>query len=198
MGQGFLHIRNLLKKDDPGDRKALREIYGLYYDRLIRYGCCIENDRGLVHDTIQDVFVWLLQHPEKLESIEDLDTYLFKCLRRNMSSNLQRERKQRNKAELFQENAQKDVSVELRLIESENLKNQSAWLTLQLDKLSSHQREVIYLRFYENLSYDEIAEIFSVSNQVVRNSVFRALKSLRKNGKRHPLKGVYFLFSFFL
>ncbi len=198
MGQGFLHIRNLLNRADQGERKALQEIYGRYYDRLIRYGCSIENDRGLVHDTIQDVFVWLLQHPEKLESIDDLDTYLFKCLRRNMSSNLQRERKHRNNAELFQEHSQKDISVELRLIESENLKNQSAWLTHQLDQLSSHQREVIYLRFYENLSYDEIAEIFSVSNQVVRNSVFRALKSLRKNGKRHPLKGICFLFSFFL
>ncbi|MEM7371712.1 MAG: RNA polymerase sigma factor [Bacteroidota bacterium] len=192
-----LHIAQLLAKAQKGDQLAFQEIYELYYDRLLRFGCSMGNSHGMVHDVIQELFIRLLQQPNRFLTITNLDTYLFKCLRRNLGSSLQRARKKRNQAYKHRERQQIEMSVETRLIHSEYRKAQSAWLSTQLDLLTPHQKESIYLRFYENLSYDEMAEIFSVSNQVVRNSVFRALKKLRKNiskQKTHPLSGLYGLF----
>lgn len=201
MDKGLLHICDLVEKAQKGDRQAFQEIYNLYYDRLYRYGCSTFTDEGLVHDTIQDVFVWLMQHPHKLARIDNLDTYLFKCVRRNLSSSSQRAKSKKNSAKRYYQGQQEEMSVEERFIESERLNTQSTWLSYQLDQLSPHQKEVIYLRFYENLSYDQMADIFAVSNQVVRNSVYRALKSLRQNAaqvKNQPLKRSHFLLSLFL
>lgn len=186
----------LIQKAQEGDQQAFQNIYQLYYDRLLRYGCSIEPDEDLVHDVIQDLFVWLLQNPNTLSEVRNLDTYLFKCLRRNIGTSAQRARKKRIQASKYQSDQQLEFSVESRLIQSEDQQEQSNWLHAQLNRLSPHQREVIYLRFYENLSYDEIADIFHVSNQVVRNSVYRAVKKLRKDmGKErgHSLKGMYVL-----
>ena len=194
------HIGELIQQAQKGDRKAFSEIYKLYYDRLIRYGLSMDYAEDLLHDAIQDLFVWMILHPEKLNRITNLDTYLFKSLKRNIHSRLKREKGKKKNATIYQKDKPNEVSPETRLIESESQKGQSSWITSQLKKLSSHQKEVIYLRFYENLSYDEIAEIFSVSNQVVRNSVFRAVKKLRKNASKensHLRKSMFFLFSLF-
>ena len=195
-----LHIQDLLKSAQNGEKEAIQEIYIIYYDRLIRYGLSMNYEKGLLYDKIQDMFVWILLHPEKLAQIKNLDTYLFKSLKRNLNSSLKREKGKKNSAEKYQIAQKEESNAETRLIESENKENQSSWLITQLSLLSPHQKEVIYLKFYENLTYDEMAEILSVSNQVVRNSVFRALKKLRKNVQQEnprSLKGLLFLFSFF-
>lgn len=193
------HIKKLLIKAKQGDPNAFREIYWRYYDRLIRYGCSMGADAGLVHDVTQDLFVWLFQNPSKIGTVRHFDSYLYKCLRRNIYSTLERDRRKKDNAGRFQGDEGTETSVESRLIETENTQAQAGWLSVQLDQLSSHQKEVIYLRFFENLSYEEMADILSVSNQVVRNSVFRALKKLRENAadaKFDLLKGIHFLFSF--
>ncbi len=192
------HIEKLLKKARQGDSNAFREIYRLYYDRLIRYGCSLGASAACVHDVTQDLFVWLLQNPSKMEAVSHLDSYLYKCLRRNIYSVLERDRRKMDNAKKFYADAGAETSMESQLLETENRQAQAGWIRAQLDQLSSHQKEVIYLRFFENLSYEEMAEILSVSNQVVRNSVFRALKKLRENAaqtRSDLLKGIHFLIS---
>lgn len=200
MEKGPLDIRQVIKLAQKGDRKAFQEMYILYYDRLFKYGCSISIDEGLVHDTIQDVFVWMIRNPSQLSKINNLDTYLIKCVRRNLRTNFVRAKGKRHNANRYYEGLQQDLSVEANYIQSEEREEQSLWLKAQLDELSSHQKEVIYLRFYENLSYDQMADILSVSNQVVRNSVYRALKSLRKNiapKNSKPLRRSHFFLTFF-
>ncbi|MEM6632483.1 MAG: sigma-70 family RNA polymerase sigma factor [Bacteroidota bacterium] len=180
---------------------TIQEVYEQYYDRLLRYGYSIERDLDLVHDTIQDLFVWFMMNPDKLEKVQNLDVYLLKCLRRNLGSAMKQMKNKETRAALYmREEIRKTSSVEAHMIASEQEQEDSTWLQAQLRRLSPDQREVIFLRFYENLSYDEIAEIRAVSKQVVRNMVFRALKNLRRIGKRknqQPLKEIYGLLSLF-
>ncbi len=49
-----------------------------------------------------------------------------------------------------------------------------------MDKLSARQREIIYLRFYHNMSYEEISDVMQINYQVCRNLLSQAIKSLRK------------------
>ena len=48
-----------------------------------------------------------------------------------------------------------------------------------LDLLTGRQREAIYLRYMEELDYEEIAELMNMSVPSVRNLVFKAIKQLR-------------------
>jgi RNA polymerase sigma-70 factor (ECF subfamily) len=48
-----------------------------------------------------------------------------------------------------------------------------------INELPSRQRELIHLRFYEGLSYDEIAQHTGLSHRTVYNKIYEALKKLR-------------------
>lgn len=158
----------------------IRELYLQVYNPLFHYGCSIENNPQWVHDEIQELFIWLIQHPDKWQAIQEPRAYLFKSLRRNIRSKAKQSRKQVDQLEAWQNRKSwEEAPQEMALISQEGEAQLSQKLAEGMGKLSSHQREVIFLRFYQSMSYDEIASIFSVSNQVVRNAVFRAIKNLR-------------------
>ena len=46
--------------------------------------------------------------------------------------------------------------------------------------LTPKQKEVLYLRFYEGLSYDEIEKITDTNYQSIRNLLSKTIKNLRK------------------
>jgi RNA polymerase sigma factor (sigma-70 family) len=162
-------------------KEFVRQLYYDNYNRLMRYGCSIENDEGLVHDEIQELFVWLLRNPGKLQGIKNPDTYLLMSLRRNIRSTAQRGKIAKNHGKAFQTSKEKEASCrESEIIQSEAREHQRTLLRIKLDELPVRQKEAIYLRFFENLGYDDIAEIFGVSNQIVRNIIFRAIKNLRQ------------------
>ena len=48
-----------------------------------------------------------------------------------------------------------------------------------LSEVSDRQREVLFLRYYEGLTYEEISEVMDLQYQSIRNLVSRALKKLK-------------------
>jgi RNA polymerase sigma factor (sigma-70 family) len=55
------------------------------------------------------------------------------------------------------------------------------FMLLQLNNLSRRQREVIYLRYYDDLTYEEISQVMGLNYQSVMNHLHKALKALRSN-----------------
>src|SRR5690606_16005269 len=53
-------------------------------------------------------------------------------------------------------------------------------LKAYINKLSPRQREIIYLRFYENLKQEEVAELMGLNSQSVYNLQYSALLALKK------------------
>ena len=49
-----------------------------------------------------------------------------------------------------------------------------------LDQLSNRQKEIIYLKFYQELNYDEVSEIMNINYQAARNLLYQSIKSLKK------------------
>jgi RNA polymerase sigma factor (sigma-70 family) len=80
-----------------------------------------------------------------------------------------------NEAELF------DFSHEWLLIEQDSLNEMTLKVSELLNKLPKRQREVLYLRFYQNLERTEIAEIMGVNEQSVSNNLQSAFKNFKDN-----------------
>jgi len=66
------------------------------------------------------------------------------------------------------------------IIEKEQEKELAAKVASNLAKLTARQREVIYLRFYMNLDFPQLAEVLDMNIQSVRNLLFRTLEKIRK------------------
>ena len=70
--------------------------------------------------------------------------------------------------------------VEEHIINEESYQNKIRALKKSIEKLTSRQKEAIYLRFNEELDYTEIAELLEMSIEASRNLIYRAVKELRE------------------
>ncbi len=71
------------------------------------------------------------------------------------------------------------VSVEDNMIQMEHVKIITYRIAENIDMLPCRQKEVIYLKFFEELRRDEIAEAMNINPQTVSNLLQMALKRLR-------------------
>ena len=73
-----------------------------------------------------------------------------------------------------------EISVEQQIIEVETNQELLQQLNRQLAELPKRQQEIIYLKFYENLDNESIAQVMSISRQAVANLLYRTLKELKE------------------
>jgi RNA polymerase sigma factor (sigma-70 family) len=154
-----------------------------YYPQLLNYGLRLRGDQHQVRDSLQNFFIDLWNTREGLDTPVSIKAYLFASFRRRLF----RDRDRNLWTKLIRPGAKVEDHVEVQLsIESYMIHNEIRNETLlelkkQLSYLTSRQREALYLRFYQELEYDEIAKIMSIQHHSVVNLVYEAIRILRKN-----------------
>ncbi|GAB2787943.1 sigma-70 family RNA polymerase sigma factor [Rhabdobacter roseus] len=165
-----------------GDRDAFATLLNHYYPILLNYGVRFQSDREFVKDCLQDLFIELWNRRENLDDVRLVKLYLLKSLRRKLLRESQRLRWFREAKEVTDDYSfEVQFAIESYLIHNEIQHEDLKKLRSQLDKLSKRQREAIYLRFFQELEYDNIADIMSINYHSAVNLVYEALKLLRKN-----------------
>lgn len=169
----------LWKRFCNGEREALGTIYRLYIDDLFHYGmhfCC---DSERVKDSLQELFQSLWMDREHLsQEVFNIRYYLLSSLRRCLLRSLTKERRYQNKISgLF--DFELIPPQEDSIIKNEIYYEHAAQLRDGIAKLSRRQREAIYLRFYQNLSYAEVANLMSMKVDSVYNLISRAIGLLK-------------------
>ena len=166
---------NNLKKDDP---QALGHLYDAYVDKLFISAMYITTDRELAKDAIQEVFIEIWHYRKTLNHISNSKAYLTKVLGRILFKKLR-------KAHLFivdepSETVSPDQNAEEKIISSENEMENSHRLKAAISKLSKRQKLILELRFYQSLTYEEIATKLELNYQSVNNLAFRTFRRLRE------------------
>jgi len=161
-----------------GNKDALSQIFLCYHDCLFLYGIKLCNNPDIVKDCIQDLFLKLWKNRSNLKPILNIKPYLFKSLRHHISDSLVLLKENEN----FEDEDFIDFSFneEDFLIRKEVLKERRSAVIQALNKLTSRQREIIYLRYFQELDYITISRILSMSIQSVRNSIHRGINNMRK------------------
>lgn len=165
-----------------GREWALEYMYVAHYKYLFNYGLRFCQDRTLVEDYIQDLFVELWKSRAKLSATDSIRFYLLKSLRNKIyRQNLYyRSRFEHLTAEesypFFVE-----YSFEDSLIEQTVSHEQKQRLLQVLNSLPARQKEILYLRFYSELSYEEICAVMGISYQTARNQFHQAIKAVRQD-----------------
>ncbi|GAB4012558.1 sigma-70 family RNA polymerase sigma factor [Spirosoma migulaei] len=161
-----------------GDTIAFDQLVQRYYQTLFRYGIRLDADDEYVKDCIQDVFVELWQRRNTVNETEFVKFYLLKSLRRRI---FRGRAKWGSNWEALEENYffEVEFSIEAQLITQEVSRDQVQQLEALLNKLSRRQKEVIFLKFYQNLTHEQIGEVMSLNRQSVYNILHEALQKLR-------------------
>jgi RNA polymerase sigma factor (sigma-70 family) len=164
-----------------GNRKALDYIFEKYIRLLYAYGAKITKDHALVEDCIQDLFVELWHRRESLSDTSSIKFYLLKSLRRRVARRLNNDNRLHTEPLLEQHQGDNlEFSVEFQLIQEQSSLEQRQQLTHALSQLTTRQREAVYLKFYERLTYEEIAEMMSLTVKSAYKLIGRSIEVLRK------------------
>ncbi len=156
-------------------------MYDKYVHLLFRYGLKICPDGELVEDCLHDFFVYLYTHRASLAEVYSLKAYMLQSFRRMLLRHVNRNRNRLKREQDYGEKSDLlDFSMDS-LMDSPHLTAAHRKLLIDsIESLPPRQKEVIYLKFFDNLSYSEIAEVTGIGYQTVVNHVNRSLQRLKK------------------
>ncbi len=163
-----------------GDQKALEEIYRTYFSMLFDYGKKISRDENTVEDCIQELFVELWNRREKLSETNAIKPYLYVSLKRKIFHSIKKLRKSTG-TELEERHFEAELAIDEILIEKETTSEQKTNLKKAFSELSDRQKEILYLKYYSEMDYEEITQIMEMNYQSARNLVSRAIQKLSKH-----------------
>lgn len=177
-----------------GDDEAYTYIYRQYSQALYAYGMHFTSDKGLVEDCIQDVFIKIFQNRKHLQSTDNIKLYLFIALK-NKLFNVFRKDIKYYQIDSLEPVFTAEYTIEDEIIENEKEQFLNDKMIRMLDVLSPRQKEIIFYRFVEGLSYEEICQIMDMNYQSTQNLIQRSLKKLRTTFSRAEIQFALFLFT---
>lgn len=174
---------NLWERIRNGDAAAFKALYSQNSQNLYQYGLKLTPKTELIEDCIQDLFTRILKNHRKLGKTDNIKFYLMKSFRNNLIRMIEKEKKY-SLEKIDEYHFEILFSAEQEIITTEVEQKKHKVLVEGLKKLSSRQKEAIYLRYTNGLEYDEIATIMKMSVEACRNIIYRAIKSLRHEIKK--------------
>jgi RNA polymerase sigma factor (sigma-70 family) len=162
-----------------GNLDALSGIYFHFYDQLFTYGLKHTTDKQAVEDAIQDVFMNLIKYRKNIGEVKNLPGYLISAFRRQIFLTTNKQKNMIPSGKLQEENFEFFKSEDPDILEKENLEQLHAMIRQCIGKLPSKQREIVFLRFENGISYEEIALMLQISVDSCYKSVYRSIKTIR-------------------
>jgi RNA polymerase sigma factor (sigma-70 family) len=161
-----------------GDWDAYSRLYDSYFRLLNNYGYKFTRETELIEDAVHDLFVRLWTSRERLSNPPSVKNYLFKSMRNILLRKMKREEKF---TDIDGQEYPLSFSISygnetIKRVEDRELQ---AKIRAFIDTLPPRQQEIIFLRFYEGLSYEEIADIMSISVNSAYKLLYKALDNLQ-------------------
>ncbi len=166
-----------------GDKEAFLSIYQENFAALFHYGFSITADRELTKDCIQDLFlnIWNTR-PSLNKEVINVRSYLFTWLRRKIShKKMLIQRQEKSNLQSSETTDREEICYETLLIAFQQSEEKKEQLWKALESLTKNQMEIIRLKFYENLSYEDISQRTSLTTRTVYNIVYEAMRRLKES-----------------
>jgi RNA polymerase sigma factor (sigma-70 family) len=162
-----------------GNKAAFEELMKTYFTTLFHYGTKFSKDKEFIKDCIQDLFLQLWESRQNLSNGVKVKPYLMASLRRR----IHRAMLPIHFSDVLMESKDTfeiEFSIEEKFIQNESTLVLTQKINQALEMLPKRQREVIYLKFFQELERDQIAKIMDIAPQTVSNLLQMAVKQLKK------------------
>lgn len=173
-----------------GNKDALETIYRQYFELLYKYGLRFSSDEAVVQDCIQELFVELWNSKERLSETDAIKPYLLLSIKRKIIRTIQKNRKSTD-VELEEYHFDLELDIESIIVDGEHIDERKSKLKKAMSQLSDRQKEIVYLKYYQELDYETIASQMDMNYQSARNLLHRAIT---KMSKHIDLVFLFFLF----
>ena len=162
------------------DKERFLALYKKYYHILLFIGLKEIKDAQLVKDTIQQLFLYLWEKRETITEAKNVKSYLVTSFLRKLTVDWKKSGIACN-LQVVSNNYLEDTqsNPEEKLIKKDEQNHLFKLLMNHINELPNRQKELIILKFYEGLTYEEIVQRTGLSHRTVYNKIHEALKKLK-------------------
>jgi RNA polymerase sigma-70 factor (ECF subfamily) len=161
--------RRLSERIDAGDVRALEELYDAYAGAVYAQALAVLHSAADAEDVLQDVFLKLIRR--RGAPIQDLKAYLCTAARHEAYSSLRKRQREQAGSDW--------LDAEPAPLSSLQASEQREAVREAMESLPAKQREVVVLKVYEQLTFEEIGHRVAASVNTVASRYRYALKKLR-------------------
>ncbi|MBS1749498.1 MAG: sigma-70 family RNA polymerase sigma factor [Bacteroidetes bacterium] len=163
-----------------GDKDLFLALYNKYYHTLFFIGLREIKDAQLVKDTIHQLFLYLWDKRGNIQRANNVKSYLITSFLRKLSDDWRKAGRITNLQVVSNDySSDTQLTPEESLIQKEEQHYLFKTLTNFINELPARQRDLIFMKFYEGLSYNEIVEQTGLSHRTVYNKIHEALKKIK-------------------
>lgn len=163
-----------------GDEAAYAYFYRLFVSDLFAYGKSLGGDEETLKDIVQEVFLSIFSSRVSFASVRHLKGYLLQSVK-NRLYDLYKSAAYRRACPL---EAASGFALGVNVLDEMLDREQQTLLKKKVEKLLSvltdRQKEVLFLRYTQELEYEEIARILEMTEPGARKLLSRAVKRLRE------------------
>ena len=158
------------------DTDLLRFIDGLY-----GYAMPITRNRADAEDLVHETYVRAIRGPESLRDVSNVKNWLFTVLRNIRLNQLRQQRTAPKNTELDADEGKTEIAIETSSDACQHYvgRTERERVREAIQQLSSELREIILLREFEELTYQEIANLLGCPIGTVMSRLARARSKLR-------------------
>ena len=176
-----------------GENRAFDELLARNQQKLYNYILFVVRDPELANDVFQDTFVKVIT---KLQEGKYTDSGKFSFWLTRIAHNIIMDGYRQQKSEHIVETTEDNDLSNLRCEDLLDINRENEFVNAQVMKdvrhimeaLPAAQREVVYMRFYQELSFKEIAEATGVSINTSLGRMRYALINMRRMAKQHQIQ----------
>jgi RNA polymerase sigma-70 factor (ECF subfamily) len=168
-----------LKRRDPA---VLDQLIELYQFRLFRYLLHLSSHRERAEDFFQETWIRVLERGHQYDGKSKFESWLF-TIARNLVIDWQRQKKMQSLDTLTDPGQEQPLQVaDTRSLSPLNAvmnEEQDSFVRASLEQISLIYREVVMLRFQEELQLEEIAQVMQLPVSTVKTRLYRGLEAIR-------------------
>ena len=163
----------LVEQACNGDTDSFTELCRRYYPAMVAIAHSIIGDRHLAEDAAQQTFAKAVRKMSNLKSKNKFAAWLA-AICRNVALDLT------NNKERFQS------AEDLSMIAAESQENDITEVVKEaLNRLSAPAKEIIFLRYYDGMTYEQISAVLGISEQAINGRLRRAKKKMANYLRRN-------------
>ena len=167
-------LPDLVAQAQNGDKDAFGKIYNEYYLKIYKYCQFNLRDKVLAQDLVQETF---LKAWKSLNSYTDrkggtFQAFLFK-IARNLIIDNSRKKKEARLADYEEVEEHIDLEGEI------DSRSDQKKMRIALEELNEVERQIIILRYFEDLSFEEVSRVVKIKEGALRVRVHRILEKLK-------------------
>lgn len=172
-------LLNLWQQSQAGDSLAFCQLADRQYRTLFNYATSYTSDREFIKDSIQELLIHIWEKRETIH-IQFVSIYFLKALRNQLLQEFRRNNTSRPLLDINDIDELSDYqTIETEIEKNEVYSKNQVMVRTAINDLPRRQKEAVFLKYFEGMDNEQIADFMHVNRQSVANLLFKAISALK-------------------